>query len=143
MKILLLYATVSGNSAMLSDSLKEKLSAEYPDKQFEVKDADDMKGNNFAGYDLIIFSSSTWDEGNMNIVAEDFMGQLAGIEGRRFALIGLGDSSYPHFCTGVDTIQTQLNELKAEVVGQIHRIDGFIDDEKIAAAVTWAKSVLK
>lgn len=142
MKILLLYATISGNSAMLCDQLKDKLSAAHADKEFEVKDADNCKGQNFAEYDLIIFASSTWDEGHMNLVAEDFMDQLAGVEGRKFALVGLGDSSYPIYCTGVDQIADKLKQLGATVVGSVHKIDGFIDDEKTAEAVAWAETVL-
>lgn len=128
---------------MLADQLKERLAANHPDSEFAVQDADNSKGDNFAAYDLIIFISSSWDDGDMNVIAEDFMGQLSGIEGRRFALIGLGDSSYPHFCTGVDKVAAKLQELGATLVGSIHKIDGFIDDEKVEGALAWAEGVLQ
>lgn len=142
MKILLLYATVSGNSAMLSEQLKDKLSAAHPDHAFEIKDADNSRGENFADVDLVIFASSTWDDGSMNLIAEDFLGQLSGIEGKKFALIGLGDSSYPTYNEGVDKVEAKLRELGAEIVGSVHKVDGFVDDEKVEAAFVWAQSLL-
>lgn len=142
MKILFLYATLSGNSAMLSEQLSEKMTAAHPDHQFEVKDADNSKGENFADFDLVIFVTSTWDEGNMNLVCEEFLDQLSGVEGRRFALIGLGDTSYIHYCGAVEKVEAKLRELGATLIGTPHKVDGFIDDDRVSEAATWAEGIL-
>ena len=55
MKILINYATVSGNSAMLSQQLHDKLKANHGDMEFVYKDADDCKGEDYGQYDLVIF----------------------------------------------------------------------------------------
>ncbi len=142
MKILFLYATLSGNSAMLSEQLRDKMIAAHPDHQFEVKDADNSKGENFADTDLVIFVSSTWDEGSMNLVCEEFLEQLSGVEGKRFANIALGDTSYIHFCGALEKVEARLQELGVTLVGTAHKVDGFIDDDRVNEAATWLEGIL-
>jgi len=143
MKILINYATVSGNSAMLAEQLNNKLKEMHSDIEFVHKDADDCKGEDYNQYDLVLFVSSSWDDGDLNMIAEDYLNQLAGVEGKKFALIGLGDSSYTHFCGGVDKVEAALKEKGAVIVGSVHKIDGFIEDPIVDGAVAWADGVIK
>lgn len=143
MKILINYATVSGNSAMLSQQLNDKLKSMHPDIEFVYKDADQCAGEDYNQYDLVLFVSSSWDDGDLNVVGEDYLNQLSGVEGKKFALIGLGDSSYPHFCGGVEKAEAKLKEKGAVIVGTSHKIDGFIEDPIVEGAVAWADEVIK
>ncbi len=60
----------------------------------------------------------------------DLSGDLS-LNGKRFAVFGCGDSSYPHFCGAVDAIEDRLNKLGATLVCDSLRIDGEPDIENI------------
>jgi flavodoxin I len=143
MKILINYATLSGNSAMLSEQMYTKLKETHGDSEFVYKDADDCKGEDYGQYDLVIFVSSSWDDGDLNMVAEEYLNQLPDLNGQKFALVGLGDSSYPHFCGGVEKAEEILKGKGATLVAETHKIDGFIEDPLVDAAIAWADGVIK
>lgn len=143
MKILINYATVSGNSAMLSQQVHDKLKETHSDIEFVYKDAEDCHGEDHKQYDLVMFISSSWDDGDMNMVTEDYLNAVEDLSGAKFALIGLGDSSYAHFCGGVDKAKAKIKEKGGEIVGSVHKIDGFIEDPIVEAAVKWAEGVIK
>jgi len=142
MKILINYATVSGNSAMLAQQLMDKLKVSQADKEFVYKDADECKGEDHNQYELVIFVSSTWDDGNINMIAEEYLNALQNMQGKKFAVIGLGDSSYPHFCGAVPKIEEKLKSLGVQLVGQSFRIDGFIEEPVVVKAAEWANAIL-
>lgn len=142
MKILINYATVSGNSAMLSQQLHDKLKAVHGDIEFIYKDAEDCHSEDHSQYDLVLFISSSWDDGDLNLVAEDYLNAMADLSGVKFALIGLGDSSYPHFCGGLEKAEVKLKEKGAQIVGSPHQIDGFIEDPIVEAAYQWAEGII-
>ena len=143
MKILINYATVSGNSAMLAQQLSDKLKEMHGDKEFVYKDADDCKGEDYGQYDLVLYVSSSWDDGDLNMIAEEYLNQLPDLGGQKFALIGLGDTSYPHFCGAVEKTEAALTAKGATLVGSAHKIDGFIEDEIVASALAWSDGVIK
>ena len=143
MKILINYATVSGNSAMLAQQLNDKLKGMHADKEFVYKDADDCKGEDYGQYDLVLFVSSSWDDGDLNMIGEDYLNNLPDLGGKKFALIGLGDSSYPHFCGGLEKAEAKLKEKGAKIVGTPHKIDGFVEEPLVEKAVAWADGVIK
>lgn len=143
MKILINYATVSGNSAMLAQQLSDKLKKMHGDKEFVYKDADNCKGEDYSQYDLVLYVSSSWDDGDLNMIAEEYLNQLPDLGGQKFALIGLGDTSYPHFCGAVKKTEAALQAKGATLVGTAHKIDGFVEDEIVAKALAWADEVVK
>jgi len=142
MKILINYATVSGNSAMLSQQLYDKLKAAHADFDFVYKDADDCKDEDYGQYDLVLFVSSSWDDGDLNMIAEDYLNQLPDLAGQKFALIGLGDSSYEHFCGGVEKVEAKIKEKGGKIVGSTHKIDGFIEDPIVEEAYKWSAGII-
>jgi len=128
---------------MLAQQLNDKLKAIHADKEFVYKDADECKGEDYSQYDLVLFVSSSWDDGDLNMIAEDYLNQLPDLAGQKFALVGLGDSSYPHFCGAVEKTEAALTAKGATLVGSAHKIDGFVEDPIVEATVAWADGVIK
>jgi flavodoxin I len=142
MKILINYATVSGNSAMLAQQLMDKLKATHAQIEFVYKDSDECKGEDYNQYELIIFASSTWDDGNINMIAQEYLDGLQNVKGKKFALIGLGDSTYPHFCGAVPKTEEKLKALGAEIVGRAFKIDGLVEEAIVGKAAEWATLII-
>lgn len=98
-----------------------------------------------ADFDLSILSASTWGGFNPTI-QEDFAAfwktqSRATIEGRKIAVIGLGDHYYPNFCKAVDIIAEQGVELGGLLVGGPL---GICDpwEQSTAEITKWLESVL-
>lgn len=66
-----------------------------------------------------------------------------GLFGRRYGLIGLGDSSYDNFNGGAKTLDALFQDLGAQRVGEPLFIDGRIDYEPEKPAAAWVKSWAK
>jgi flavodoxin I len=65
-------------------------------------------------------------------------------ENKKFAIFGLGDSSYKHFCGAVDHLEELVKTMKGTLIVPSLRIDKFYSDQtgnmdKINA---WADSVV-
>src|SRR5690625_4145991 len=94
--ILLVYATISGNTEILTETIAEQLQllgyhVEIKAFDFDVIDIDD-----FRNYSAVLIGSYTWDDGEIPYEVEDFYIDLANedIEGLPLAVYGAADSCY-------------------------------------------------
>lgn len=100
------------------------------------KDIRNIKPDSLSQYDLIIFGSPSWNyektEGMPHEFFLRFMQQMEGqsLTGKKFAVYGLGDTAYIHFCGAVDHIEEFIKKLGGTVVSEPLRIDGFFFDQK-------------
>ena len=148
MNILLLYATNSGGtqqaSQMVASQLQEK------GHTVSMKNPKESKTDEIAGADLVIFASPSWDyqdkEGQPH---EDFFPLLQSFEGKTmdgksFAILGLGDSSYAHFCGAVEEFEKVVQNLKGKLVVGSLKIDGYYlhMDESNQAVKDWTEKLL-
>lgn len=148
MNILLLFATNSGGtqqaSQMVASQLQEK------GHTVSMKNPKESKADEIAGADLVIFASPSWDyqdkEGQPH---EDFFPLLQSFEGKTmdgksFAIVGLGDSSYAHFCGAVDEFEKVVHNLKGKLVVPSLKIDGYYlhMDESNQAVKDWTFKLL-
>jgi len=144
-KILVTYGSLTGNTEVVASYLQEQIQAAGHDcaleNGFEVM-ADSLKD-----YDLVIIGGSTWGDGELNPISEEFLVNLdsSGIrlEGVKFSVFGLGESHYEFFCTGADTIDKKLQELGAQRFGELHKIDGMPEQEILDGCLEWAMSVIE
>ncbi len=80
-----------------------------------VKQAFETRPQELANYDLLIFGSPSWDyEGKEGQPHEDITNLLkrldgSSLTGKKYAIFGLGDTSYMHFCGAVEIIESILN----------------------------------
>ena len=97
--------------------------------------AADATADDIASADFTVFASCTWDaigpsgrlEGQMQEHFLAFQARLQGqvFPGKRIAVMGLGDQSYTEFCAAADKLVAFVHDLKATLVGEPLKIDGF------------------
>lgn len=106
------------------------------DHSVTMKDVRDTNPDELDSYDLIILGSPSWDyEGKEGQPHTDFLpfmekfkeNQLKDIQ---FAILGLGDSSYSHFCGAVDVLTEFVQKLGGKMKPEPLKIDGFYFDQE-------------
>jgi len=145
-KILVAYATMTGNTSTVAETIQQHLITKLPEAQVKLLDMADLNPVDLLDYDLVILGSSTWDDGDVNQVAREFLERLnsgeTDLAQPKFAIFGLGDSFYPEFCKAADVLKINISEHKGQVVGELLRLDGFPDDEVMKTACEWADTLL-
>ncbi|MBI4084814.1 MAG: flavodoxin family protein [Candidatus Levybacteria bacterium] len=147
MKILLVFATYSSGTHMASDVVSQQLSAKG--HTVELKDVQEVQLDAFNNYDLIILATPSWDIGGQGGQPhEHFVAFIANAKGKttpgkKFAVFGLGDSSYPQFCGGVDHLEKFVKDLQGILVAPSLRIDGYFfnQDEANNKISEWLASL--
>jgi flavodoxin I len=127
MNILLLYATNSGGTEMAAQMISEQLSTH----NVEIKRVLEASFDDLNNYDVIILGSPSWDYGGKEGQPHDdfweFKKHMEGKtqEGKKFAVFGLGDSSYKIFTGAVDELEKWVTEWKGILVVPSLRMDKF------------------
>ena len=133
MKVLIVFATNSGGTQLASDIVKENFIKN--NHEAVVKEVRETNPDEFASFDLVILSSPSWDyeglEGQPHPDYRPFMESSHGKKfvGKRFAVLGMGDSSYTYFCGAVDHLENFVKELGGTLIDKSLRIDGFYLDQ--------------
>ncbi|MBI4093118.1 MAG: flavodoxin family protein [Candidatus Kerfeldbacteria bacterium] len=133
MTILLIYATNSSGTLLAAEIVRDVLQA--TGHTVTMKRANAVDPKEMKSFDHVILGSCTWDrmdgqthlQGQLQEHMFELKQKLQGtiLPGHKFSVFGLGDSSYSLFCRAVDELQTMVNDLGAELVGEPLRIDGF------------------
>lgn len=141
-KLLILYATESGNSEALAAKAKQDAAKRgFAAKVLDMGDASvDMLKN--AGTILAIIS--TWGDGEPPQRAAPFYRALMGdaapkLDGVKFAVLALGDSSYAQFCETGKQVDERFAALGASRAAE--RVELDLDYE--APAKTWLNATLE
>lgn len=151
MNILIAYATNSGSTKEAANIAQEEF--ERLGHAVTVRRAKSVDPSEFALYDLIVFGSCTWE---LITPARRFEGQLHGhfiilrdklkgkeFVGKRFAVFGVGDSSYTNFCIAANHLVALVKQIKGSQVGETLRLDKFFFNlgENRHRVTAWARSV--
>ena len=141
-KVLIMYASQSGNSQELAEQFGSQLEA----SGFEapVFSADDYEDINFNEQKLFLLISSTWGDGDPPDNGIDFWNHLKSenhprLENLKYSVLGLGDKNYLHFCAMGEKFDSRLNELGATRLTARGECD--VDYEETAE--NWFNEVLK
>lgn len=148
MNVLIVFATNSGTTMTAAQTISEKVSAKG--HTVTMKEARDATPEDFSAPDAVLIGSPSWDfEGNEGMPHEDWLPLMEkmktlSLDGKKFAVFGLGDSSYKHFCGAVDHLEELVKTMKGTLIVPSLRIDKFYSDQtgnmdKINA---WADSVV-
>ncbi|MEC1647230.1 flavodoxin [Bacillus halotolerans] len=116
-KILLVYATMSGNTEAMADLIEKGLQeAEAEVDRFEAMDIDDAEL--FNDYEHIILGTYTWGDGDLPDEFLDLAEEMEALDftGKTCAVFGSGDTAYEYFCGAVDTLEEKIKERGAEIV---------------------------
>ncbi|TSB45587.1 flavodoxin [Alkalicoccobacillus porphyridii] len=122
-KIVLVFASMSGNTEDIADLITGKLR----DKGFEVdlEEMEDYDPENLAEYDGIVLGSYTWGDGDLPYEADDFYEALGDVDlsAKPAAVFGSGDTVYPEFCEAVHIFERKLTECGTNLVTQGLKIE--------------------
>jgi len=149
MNILLIFATNSGGTQIASQVVQSELTNKK--HIVTLKPAAETTPQDLGQYDLVILGSPSWDyEGQEGFPHADFMdliGKSQGttVTGKKFAIFGLGDSSYSHFCGAVDHLEEFVTDLKGKLVIESLKIDGFYFNQETNTELlkAWAEGISK
>ena len=143
MNIKLVYASLTGNTEMLSDLIIEKFEEE---KGLEIEKLfiEDMVDFDFLDdADAFIIATYTYGEGDLPEEMEEFFEALGekDFSGKTYGVIGTGDTVYEQFCVCVDQFDDQIAktgatnptqnlkiEIEADSDEDFENIDKFIED---------------
>ncbi len=142
-KVLIAYATTSGNTEAVADWVFDV----FLDKEHDVDlmDCVDLKAEHLAdGYDMVVFGLPTYgcDEIEIQEDFEPILNKLeqAGLAGKKVAVFGLGDEIYPHFCGAVDVVIEKLRACQATLVSEPLKINDPHDEHKDEIHA-WAEAI--
>lgn len=112
MNALIVYASMTGNTAEAADVIAESL--EDQDIDVEVVEALDAAGEDFLDYDLCFVGTYTYGS-NIPDDLMDLYDDLEAIDlsGKVFATFGSGDHEYEDFCQSVFDFDARLEETGA------------------------------
>lgn len=147
MKILIVYATYSGGTLTAVQSLSTTLNSQGIET--ELKNPSDTTLEDLKKYELVILASPSWDhEGKDGQPHMDFLNWMSSIgennfDNIKFAVMGLGDSSYAHFCGGADVLNSFVIQKKGVAIIDPLKLDGFfMNQEKSTQEINvWAKQI--
>lgn len=131
MKILIAYATNSGGTQMAASQVESHLTGhEVTSKQISEVTFDEL--NNF---DVLIFATPSWFTNNQDgMPHDDWVAFIDAnkdkkLAGKKFALFGLGDSSYDHFCGGIEHVEKFVDALGGVRIVDTLKIDGYYTNQ--------------
>lgn len=149
MKVLILYATYSGGTLLAAEFIAETLKKNS--YLVEVKNVTDSTAGDILNFDLTILGSCTWLEnakdGQLHKAFELFENRLKGkdFNGRLFAIFGLGDKNYLHFCEAVNYLQALIKETHGREIVPAMRINQYyLNEQKNKEVIDrWATNIAK
>lgn len=141
MNIQVLFGTESGNAEMVAFDLSDELGG---------SDAEDLSEFDIADLTtetLYLIVCSTHGEGELPQGAQPFAEALQDaspdLTGVRYAMFGLGDSTYPNYSKGSDRLDEQLRSLGAERVGEFGRHDAAGREDPSELAAAWSAELVE
>lgn len=146
MNILVAYATNSGGTAQAAQIVADALTRQNHTVKLEM--IANMNPDEFAAFDTIVFGSPSWDyKDQEGLPHEDFIAFMKKMKGKivskPFAIFGLGDRSYPHFCGAVEHLEAFVKTIGGTLVGESLRIDGFYTKQGNRENVQkWAEQII-
>ena len=131
-KITVISASATGNAAGIAKKLTEKLEAASLD--VSLTNAGSYKARQLAKEDIVIIATSTQGDGEPPEEGVPLHSYLFGkkapqLSGLSFAVVGLGDTSYPKFCQAGIDFDTKLAELGGERL--LDRVDADVDYQAV------------
>ena len=139
---LVCFATETGTAQDLADETAVVL--ERLKFSVDVQEADTIAIPSLRNYDLIVFSVSTTGQGDFPANARKFWTSLlrkklgpTTLDDVKYALVGLGDSSYPKFNFAARKLDKRLHQLGAERLLDSCEADEQDDDSTDGAFIAW------
>jgi len=128
MRVLIVYETLTGTTQYVAEVMQTKLG--------ELGHQSDLHSVRYQGqtpefknYQLIIFGAPTYDDGKLEQGMRVFITKCKeDLSAMKVAVFGLGNSSYPQFCTAATVLEDWVIQQHGHVQIPTLKIDGFPDD---------------
>ena len=130
MEIKILYGSETGNAEGLAEQAKDILQSSGMNAEVISMDATNVAEIEKMPYVLII--TSTWGDGEAPSNAESLYDELqssnANLSNTKYAVLGLGESYYDHFCQAAIDFDQYFNDLGAQRLLELEKADGEFED---------------
>ncbi len=147
MNVLIAYATYSGGTETAAHIVEETLKGKS--HTVTMKNPKDVSPGDVNTADLTVLCTPTWDfegaEGqpheDYNQMRENFKNSK--LDGKKFSILSLGDSSYAKFCGSADVLEDFVKTAGAVLAVPSLKIDGFFYDQNTHTETIkkWADSL--
>ena len=143
MNIKLVYASLTGNTEMLSDLIIEKFEEQKGIEIERIFIEDMVDYDVLDDADAFIVATYTYGEGDLPEEMEEFFEEIGqkDYSGKVYGVIGTGDTIYEQYCVCVDQFNDQIAktgatnptenlkiEIEADTDEDFEKIDKFIED---------------
>ncbi|WP_256558282.1 flavodoxin [Halobacillus sp. A1] len=131
MKIILMYASMSGNTEEMAEIIQGRLSSQEVDVSMFQIDMDDIEVADMLKYDAVIFGTYTWGDGDVPYELEDLYDDMESVNltGLPVGLFGSCDSMYPAYGGAIDKFQERFKACGADVVVEPLKVELTPDSE--------------
>ena len=139
----ILYGTESGNAELVAEDLAAELAG---DRAVSVYDMSDFDVADFSTDNFYLVVCSTHGDGELPGGAKPLFEALnkerPDLSGIRYAMFGLGNSTYETYSQGSEIIDRRFTELGAERVGVYGRHDACDGSLPNDGAIEWVRELL-
>ena len=143
-KALIVYASLTGNTAQCVDIVEETLTD--LDVDVEVVESMQADPHDFLDVDLCLVATYTYGtDANLPDEIEDFYEELSEVDltGKIFGTFGSGDTFYEKFCQSVDDFTEQFKSVGAVEGAESVKVDLDPEEEDIEKLVAFSKSLVE
>ena len=139
----ILYGTESGNAELVAEDLAAELAG---GRAVSVYDMSDFNVADFDAENFYLVVCSTHGDGELpggaKPLFEALNSERPDLSGIRYAMFGLGNSTYETYSQGSEIIDRRFTELGAERVGVYGRHDACDGSLPNDGAIEWARELL-
>ncbi|HWS51555.1 MAG TPA: flavodoxin domain-containing protein [Microbacterium sp.] len=143
MTIHVLFGTESGNAELVAEEIADSLRG---DEEVDCSDLADADVNALGRGTLYLIVCSTHGEGDLPQSAVPFVEAMNAdapdLTGVRYAMLGLGDSTYPNYSRGSEHVDEALRARGAQRVGEYGRHDAAGREDPVEVGIDWAADVV-
>ncbi|WP_243292109.1 flavodoxin [Bacillus sp. FJAT-47783] len=139
-KIILVFASMSGNTEAMADEIVNGI--KKAGGEVEVLDMiEATTASILEEYDGILLGAYTWGDGELPDEFLDFYDEMEdlNLKGKKAAVFGSGDTSYPQFCGAVDILTERLKERGAEMVLDGLKVELTPEGEDVEACIQFGE----
>lgn len=148
MKCLLVYGTLSGSTMTAAELSAATLRSSG--HEVDVIPVEEASREKITPYGALIVASPSWEDqgkdGQPLPEIRKFLETVtaADLQNKKTALIGLGDTAYPHYCGAIDVMEEMLKKISVAPVVTSLRIDRYYSlRENEDNVKNWSMSLAK
>ncbi len=147
MNIKIIYETYSSSTETVSGLIAKQLTE--LGHSVDVSRMQDSMNFINQNYDLVIFATPSWfdrgQEGQPHMAFLHFMDDHTNTDftSLKCSFVGLGDSSYAHFCLAIDILEDFFTKRGAHKLGETLKLDNFYfnPDEETVKLNKWIEQL--